>query len=331
MRCAFFAFTAAAAVLWVTSASAASFSTSREKDRDLIVTLRGEIFEGDSDKLKNIIRRADDNGDTVVILRLDSPGGSVLEGVKLADVVRDEKIATSVSGTAKCASACFMVFAAGSEKYVSYTARVGVHGASDEHGRETAQSSAATISMARISQELGVPPSIIGKMVVTPPDEILWLTPDDLRSMGTTMVGERVEPPSGPAPSDELSSEFTQPDRSRASAPRSSDPNTPTWETLLDRAMELSKKEHGGQPSYDRICRPELKQCITGVSFTAPDGTFMTMKVTENLDGKTLKREVCSFNRQNGDVRTCFDWDTGENRRDKKDRDGNWRRVADNN
>ncbi len=261
----------------------------------------------------------------------NSPGGSVLEGVKLADVVRDEKIATSVSGTAKCASACFMVFAAGSEKYVSYTAQVGVHGASDEHGRETAQSSAATISMARIAQELGVPPSIIGKMVVTPPDEILWLTPDDLRSMGTTMVGERLQPPSGPAPSDELSSEFTQPDRSRASEPRSSDPNTPTWETLLDRAMELSRKEHGGQPSYDRICQPALKECITGVSFTAPDGTYMIMKVTENLNGKTLKREVCSFNRKNGDVRTCFDWDTGENRRDKKDRDGNWHRVADNN
>lgn len=325
MRSTFFAFSAAVAIFWATSAPAATFSVSREKDQNLIITLRGEIVEGDSDDLKSVIRRADNNGDTVVMLRLDSPGGSVLEGVKLADVVRDEKIPTSVLGRAKCASACFMVFAAGSEKYVGYTAQVGVHGASDEHGRETAQSSAATISMARISQELGVPPSIIGKMVVTPPDEILWLTPDDLRSMGTTMVGERVQPPSGPAPDDHLSSEFTQPDRSRASQPKTSE--TPTWESLLHRATELSKKEHGGEPSFDRICQPELRECITGLSFTAPDGTYMIMKVTENMSGKTLRREVCTFNKKYGNERTCVDWDTGANHRDKKDKQGNWHQV----
>jgi hypothetical protein len=34
--------------------------------------------------------------------------------------------------------------------------------------------------MARIVKELGVPPSIIGKMVVTPPSDMVWLNPDDL-------------------------------------------------------------------------------------------------------------------------------------------------------
>lgn len=326
MRCAFFAFAAAATILSATSAQAATFSISPASDRNVIVILRGEIGEGDADQLKRTIRRADNNGNTVVILRLNSPGGSVMEGVKLADVVRDEKIATSVIGAAKCASACFLVFAAGSEKFVSYTASVGVHGASDENGQETAQSSAATISMARIAQELGVPPSIIGKMVVTPPDEIVWLTPDDLRSMGTTMIGGTAQPPSGPAPNSQLSSQIPQPDRSRAS-----EPNAPTWESVLDRAIELSKKEHGGDPAFDRICQPELKECITGLSFTAPDGTYMVIKVTENMAGKALRREVCSFNRKYGDLRTCVDWDTGENRRDKKDRDGNWHRVDDDN
>ncbi len=330
MRCAFFAITAAAAIFSATSTLAATFSISRDSDRNIVIALRGEIAEGDSDELKGIIRRADNNGDTIAILRLDSPGGSVLESVKLADIVRDAKIPTSVIGNAKCASACFMVFAAGSEKFAAYTASIGVHGASDENGRETAQSSAATLSMARVVKELGVPSDIIGKMVVTPPDEILWLTPADLRSMGTTMVGERVQPLSGPD-SDSLYSELTQPDRSRASVPRTSDPSTPTWETLLDRATELSKKEHGGEPAYDRICQPELRQCVTRLSFTAPDGTSMVMKVTENMAGKTLSREVCSFDKKRGDLRTCVDWDTGENHRDKKDREGNWYRVNDDN
>ena len=102
------------------------------KDEKVIVTLAGEITEGDSDTLKTIIRKANDNGRLVSLVRLNSPGGSILEGVKLADIVRFGKIATSVIGTSQCASACFIVFAAGSEKHASYTASVGVHGVSDE-------------------------------------------------------------------------------------------------------------------------------------------------------------------------------------------------------
>jgi len=57
-----------------------------------------------------------------------------------------------------------MVLAAGAEKFVSYAAFIGVHGASDESGRETIGSGAATVSMARPLKELGVPEGIIGKI-----------------------------------------------------------------------------------------------------------------------------------------------------------------------
>ena len=306
----------------MSAASAATFSTTPTKDDDVVVTLSGEIVAGDADKLKSIIRRADHNGNTVAILRLDSPGGTILESVKLADIIRDAKIATSVVGAAKCASACFIVFAAGSEKFASYTALVGVHGAS-ENGQETVESGAATVSMARIAKELGVPSSIIGKMVVTPPDEIVWLSPDDLRSMGTNMIGNPEPLSAGPSPDSQLSAQFPRPDRSKPSQP-----DAPTWQNLLDRAIELSKKEHDGTPDFERVCQAEFKECFNGLSFTAPDGTAMIMKVTENIDGKTIRREVCSFNKF-GDVRTCVNWDTGEQRRDVKDKDGNWYNVDD--
>jgi hypothetical protein len=44
--------------------------------------------------------------------------------------------------------------------------------------------------MARAVKELGVPEKIIGKMVVTPPSDVVWLGADDLRSMGVTMIGK---------------------------------------------------------------------------------------------------------------------------------------------
>src|SRR6185437_10016175 len=125
-----------------------------------------------------------------VTIRLNSVGGNLLEAIKIADVVRKAKIATAVLSGATCASACFIIFAAGNEKYAHYTAALGVHGASEPNGEESVESGAATVSMARVVRELGVPASIIGKMVVTPPDQMVWLGPDELRSMGTNMLGK---------------------------------------------------------------------------------------------------------------------------------------------
>jgi hypothetical protein len=55
-----------------------------------------------------------------------------------------------------------------------------VHGVTDKNGEETQQFGMATVSMARIAKELGVPSAIIGRMVVTPPNDMAWLTPQDL-------------------------------------------------------------------------------------------------------------------------------------------------------
>jgi hypothetical protein len=195
MRSAIIAVTAT--LLAATSASAASFSTTRANDGSVVAVLNGEIVDGDADDLNAIIDKANDDGHEVKLLRLNSPGGNIAASVKIAELVRDGKIATSVTDRAKCASACFIVFAAGSQRFADPNALVGVHGASDESGKETLRSSAATLSMARILKDLGVPPGIIGKMVVTPPSEIVWLTREDLQSMGTTVVAsaDRTPPP----------------------------------------------------------------------------------------------------------------------------------------
>jgi hypothetical protein len=80
-----------------------------------------------------------------------------------AEIVRFGKIATVVANGARCASACFIVFAGRSPKFASYGASVGVHGASDQTGRETVEAGAATVSMARI-----VPASSYGRQVGEP-------------------------------------------------------------------------------------------------------------------------------------------------------------------
>jgi hypothetical protein len=172
---------------------AANVTSTVTKEGTVYISLSGEITEGDSNTFKALIKSANDSGRIVTGVRLNSVGGNLLEGVKLAELIRFARVATVVVSGAKCASACFLAFAAGGEKFVSYSAFVGVHGAADRNGRETADSDTGTVAMARVAKDLGVSTSIIGKMVITPPDEIIWLTANDLRSMGATLTGKPVQ------------------------------------------------------------------------------------------------------------------------------------------
>ncbi|MGH6713666.1 MAG: ATP-dependent Clp protease proteolytic subunit [Bradyrhizobium sp.] len=184
-RMAVFAVVKAGLALSVSIASAAEIKSSNLKDDRVEISISGDIAPGDADLLRSRIKAANDAGKLVTSLRLNSDGGNLLEGVRLADAVKFAKISTNVGQSATCASACFLIFAAGETKYANHRARIGVHGAADK-GIESRD---ATVSMARVAKELGVPASIIRRMVITPPSDVVWLSSADLQSMGTNIGG----------------------------------------------------------------------------------------------------------------------------------------------
>jgi len=49
--------------------------------------------------------------------------------------------------------------------------------------------------------------------------------------------------------------------------------------------------------------------------------------VIQDVNGKTMRREVCEFNNSN-DVRNCVDWDSGARHRDTKNTKGDWVQIA---
>jgi hypothetical protein len=55
-------------------------------------------------------------------------------------------------------------------------------------------------------------------------------------------------------------------------------------------------------------------------------GRTMLVSVTRDINDKPVSREVCEVNAM-GDVRKCFDWDTGTKHSDMKDENGNWYQV----
>jgi hypothetical protein len=166
--------------------SAADLTTTLSRENRTIVLLNGELADGDASRLRDLIRGSNSSGKPVSGIRLNSPGGNMREGVRLAALIQNAKIATVIASGATCAAACFIAFVAGNQKFVSATATVGVPGAANRFGQDAA---GAIPAIVRVVKELGLLDAIVEKMLAAREDEIVWLTQDDLRAMGATTTG----------------------------------------------------------------------------------------------------------------------------------------------
>ncbi|MCC8953191.1 ATP-dependent Clp protease proteolytic subunit [Bradyrhizobium sp. Pear77] len=142
-----------------------------------VLKLSGDIRDGDFVRFRGYLateRR-------IVGLNLDSGGGSLYEGFRIAMLAHQKQIATYVSG--ECDSACAFIFLASRKRYVAPNAKIGVHSISNLHGNEDNGTIRDTIRLARLSAKLRIPPSAIGKMVMTPPGKISYLNKEELASL----------------------------------------------------------------------------------------------------------------------------------------------------
>jgi hypothetical protein len=148
--------------------------------------LQGRIVPGDAARLAQALR-----GGKFSAVLLNSPGGSVLEARDMARAIRALRVPVVVPDRAVCASACFMLFAAGRDRVAEPGAMIGVHSASVSGGNETMDTLGVTTLMAREAAQYGVPPAITGRMVTTAPGQMAWLTRGELEAMGVRIVPTR--------------------------------------------------------------------------------------------------------------------------------------------
>lgn len=180
--------TSAIAALLLSTSIATSAEFNVVKGHRTSIQMTGDIVDGDAAKLRKVLNyRASLNIATQYII-LDSPGGKITPAVYLADVINYAGISTVVDGYSTCSSACFIVYAAGVNRYWWTGARIGVHSASthfaydgSDAGIEDQAALAATVAMARLLSGMGVPSGIVGKMVAANGETMAWLTPADVR------------------------------------------------------------------------------------------------------------------------------------------------------
>lgn len=123
-----------------------------------------------------------DSGAPVSTLVLDSPGGRVAAARGLARLVREAGLSTEVRGT--CASACTLVFLAGTRRTLAPGARLGFHGyrlistvgtlsPADEQARD-----------ARDMVAQGVAPAFAARALSIPHSDMWFPTRAELRAAG---------------------------------------------------------------------------------------------------------------------------------------------------
>lgn len=119
----------------------------------------------------------------IEVLTLDSPGGWLREGDKMADVVRRYQLDTHVSR--RCASACTLVFLAGRDRMMDQGARLGFH-----RGRGIGEPAAGHDDADPGSRErlfyrkAGLKESFVERIMATPHDEIWVPTRGELLKAG---------------------------------------------------------------------------------------------------------------------------------------------------
>lgn len=184
-------------------ASALDFAlTGAGGGRSLI--LRGEIARGDAGRVERLLRASG----PIVAVRLDSTGGNLAEAFAIGRLLRRGRIPARIGDGAVCASACVYVLAGAPLRHVAPGGRIGVHMFASthdgdvlamiarlvrEHGQEGAaivarrleQRSAAMASeVAGYLDEMSVPLALMIPTLATPPDQVRWLTREEMRAFG---------------------------------------------------------------------------------------------------------------------------------------------------
>ena len=142
-----------------------------------------KIKENDSFYFRKAIRNH--NIDTIV---LDSPGGSIWEGLSIAGMIFDKELTTYVPSAGRCASACAFMFFAGRNRQAS--GKLGVHQFYSDNDKKTGKiatvefGSQFTVSeIIGFLNEFGTPPFVFEKMFAQ--KEMYYFTENEIRKLNS--------------------------------------------------------------------------------------------------------------------------------------------------
>jgi hypothetical protein len=146
-----------------------------------VLRLRGDVTAKDYRRLKDILQDR-----RIVGLEIRSRGGSLEAGFDIARIVRQRELI--VYASRECDSVCAFIFFAAGERFLGRGSKIGVHSVSNDRGKEDNETAHLTINLSRLLASGGIPASVIGKIVATPPAKITFLDNRDLAGLNVHRI-----------------------------------------------------------------------------------------------------------------------------------------------
>ncbi len=134
------------------------------------VVVNGEIHEGFADEVIDKLRQ-----ERAIGLLITSPGGSLYEARRLGRYLRQNGLRVGVKGT--CTSACVDVLAGGIERYVTRSAKLGIHQSrvpkalSSHEGGQL-----SVVAAAMYLREMGIDDVVALAAASVPNDSMYWIS-----------------------------------------------------------------------------------------------------------------------------------------------------------
>lgn len=152
----------------------------------------GEIREGSAKDLRTF---AATHNITSAKVLFNSPGGSLIGGLRLGQAIRELEFDTAIGTDADrsdhppksvCASACAYAFAGGVRRYLSEDGALGVHQFSGGDGNPGTLEQGQSVSGLIVSylDHMGVDASAFALSTVAKSDEMVWLSVRDAERLG---------------------------------------------------------------------------------------------------------------------------------------------------
>ena len=153
--------------------------------------MSGEIRRGDYERLLSFIARDPERFRASIVV-LASPGGDLLEAIKIGNVIKASYQTVYVNHlVGPCASACFLIYVAAVSR-VGTVPSIGIHRPHFEpHYFSKLSVGQAEVKHKELMREVraylearDVPQHLIEKMFSLSSDEVYWLTWNDLARIG---------------------------------------------------------------------------------------------------------------------------------------------------
>lgn len=162
------------------SARAAEVSIgTRGSSNTPVISIVGEIVEGDDEKFRVMARKA-----PTALVRLDSPGGLIDPAMEIGRIIWYNDMGTFVED-AECASACGLIWLAGQPRALSKNGKVGFHSVYHTASKTSVvQSSSGNALVGAYLNSLKLNAKVVEYVTSTSPSDMRWLTEVDAQAIG---------------------------------------------------------------------------------------------------------------------------------------------------